>query len=190
MADDGDLDVLPDAVPDSDAETAQPESFASGLGEVLQQLPTLFALLAFRVLLHFLLRKGPEGARAPIEKLNEALLSSPIGGVVESIHRFSSKIAEFARSPQAGPVMISLLIVATKLLKSSEAAAEAAMEAAEAAATEGAGEDVDDATVEVVEGDEDADGDAGADEDEGGLDESDESIEVDSDESEHDDADD
>ena len=171
ISDDG---ALTDAVPESDAEAAQPEGIASGLGDILQQLPTLFALLAFRVLLHFLLRKGPDGARAPIEGLNEALLSSPIGGVVASIHSTASKIAEFARSPQAGPVMIGLLIVATKLLKRSEAAAEAAQ--AEAAATEEAGEDVDDDTFEGRAVGESVDSDADVDEDEDAYEESDEMI--------------
>ena len=104
-----------------------------------------------------------------MEQMVAALGSSPLGPLVKAVQQGWASMAELARSPWAAPVVMSLMIVALKLVGSMEADVEAGATEAERAAAEGAGQETDE-TVEADGADEEADGAADAAEDEDAID--------------------
>ena len=142
-------------------------------GDMMSTLITVAVFVAFRVLLsltmRFFGRAAAEGGVTPMEQMVAALGSSPLGPLVKAVQQGWASMAELARSPWAAPVVMSLMIVALKLVGSMEADVEAGATEAERAAAEGAGQETD-GTVEVDGADEEADGAADAAEDEDAID--------------------
>ena len=133
---------------------------------LLQQLLPLIVVLIVRIGLTFLRgyyrSKGGsdgDGGGSPLDAVNAALLKSAIGGVLSTVGQGWSAVASFARSPQAAPVMMGLLIAATRLVRMMEGKNDAAAAAAEnepeveaevEVATEGEGDEAE-VVVEEVE---------------------------------------
>ena len=142
-------------------------------GDMMSTLITVAVFVAFRVLLslamRFFGRAAAEGGVTPMEQMVAALGSSPLGPLVKAVQHGWASMAELARSPWAAPVVMSLMIVALKLVGSMEADVEAGATGAERAAAEGAGQETD-GTVEADGADEEADGAADAAEDEDAID--------------------
>ena len=142
-------------------------------GDMMSTLITVAIFVAFRVLLsltmRFFGRAAAEGGTTPMEQMVAALGSSPLGPLVKAVQQGWASMAELARSPWAAPVVMSLMIVALKLVGSMEADVEAGATEAERAAAEGAGQETD-GTVEADGADEEADGAADAAEDEDAID--------------------
>lgn len=142
-------------------------------GDMMSTLITVAVFVAFRVLLslamRFFGRAAAEGGVTPMEQMVAALGSSPLGPLVKAVQHGWASMAELARSPWAAPVVMSLMIVALKLVGSMEADVEAGATEAERAAAEGAGQETD-GTVEADGADEEADGAADAAEDEDAID--------------------
>ena len=136
-------------------------------GDMMSTLITVAIFVAFRVLLsltmRFFGRAAAEGGTTPMEQMVAALGSSPLGPLVKAVQQGWASMAELARSPWAAPVVMSLMIVALKLVGSMEAdVEEAGATEAERAAAEGAGQETD--------GTAEADGAADAAEDEDAID--------------------
>lgn len=88
-------------------------------------------------------------AGSPLDAVNAALLASPLGGVLKTVGGYWEKMVAFARSPQAAPFMMGLLIVATRLVKMMDGGNEADDVVEEAAEAEAAVEEAPE--VETVE---------------------------------------
>ena len=111
------------------------------------------------------LRKAQRTAEA-----DQRLMDTRIAPLVKAVQQGWASMAELARSPWAAPVVMSLMIVALKLVGSMEAdVEEAGATEAERAAAEGAGQETD-GTAEADGADEEADGAADAAEDEDAID--------------------
>ena len=112
-------------------EDADADALPAGRGQksLLSQLLPLAAVLVVRLVLTALRAwsraKGGEGAAgSPLDAINAALLSSPLGGALKAVGGAWASVVAFARSPSSAPVMMGLLIVATRLVKSMEGAQE------------------------------------------------------------------
>ena len=57
---------------------------------------------------------------AALASVQAALYSSPFGPALTAVGQLGAKVAEFARSPNAAPVMLGLVIVSMKLVKRME----------------------------------------------------------------------
>jgi len=94
-------------------------------GDMMSTLITVAVFVAFRVLLslamRFFGRAAAEGGVTPMEQMVAALGSSPLGPLVKAVQQGWASMAELARSPWAAPVVMSLMIVALKLVGSMEA---------------------------------------------------------------------
>ena len=94
-------------------------------GDMMSTLITVAIFVAFRVLLsltmRFFGRAAAEGGVTPMEQMVAALGSSPLGPLVKAVQQGWASMAELARSPWAAPVVMSLMIVALKLVGSMEA---------------------------------------------------------------------
>ena len=142
-------------------------------GDMMSTLITVAVFVAFRVLLslatRFFGRAATEGGVTPMEQMVAALGSSPLGPLVKAVQQGWASMAELARSPWAAPVVMSLMIVALKLVGSMEADMEEAGVTEASSAAEGAGQETD-GTVEADGADKGADGAADAAEDEDAID--------------------
>ena len=142
-------------------------------GDMMSTLITVAVFVAFRVLLslamRFFGRAAAEGGVTPMEQMVAALGSSPLGPLVKAVQQGWASMAELARSPWAAPVVMSLMIVALKLVGSMDADVEEVGATEASSAAEGAGQETD-GTVEADGADEEADGAADAAEDEDAID--------------------
>lgn len=115
---------------------AQEEAYAKQLRKAqFRQLAILSVILVVRVVLAFMkashARGGGEGS--PFDTINAMLLASPMGGLFKHVAEGWAFVAEFVKNPQNAPVMMVLLIVATRLVKRWDERAAAADEPVEVA---------------------------------------------------------
>ena len=91
-------------------------------GDTTSTLLTVAVFVAFRVLLslavRFFGRAAAGGGATPMEQVGAALGAGPLGPLVNAVQRGWGSVAELARSPYAAPVVMSLMIVALKLVGS------------------------------------------------------------------------
>ena len=166
---DDDSEQLAEVADGEETAAAAPESGAGG--GILSQLFTVALVLILRLGLAFWKtmrqKSGTEGTPLPgasaVAAISTMLHKSPLGPVLVALGNAQKSFAEFARSPNAAPVMMGLLIVAMKLVArmdskaSEEAVLQAEEEEEEPVEAAGAAERVEAA---VEEGDDDADDDA------------------------------
>jgi hypothetical protein len=96
---------------------------------VMQQIIVLVVVLVVRVGLAFLkvaqARAQAAGGPPPFAGFNTMLLNSPLGPALKLVQRGWAAVAELARSPQSAPLMMGLLIIATKLVARADGRASA-----------------------------------------------------------------
>lgn len=110
---------------DSIEEVEEPKG---GLAAMWEQFGTLALVLIVRVVITFLrpmlARRGAsaegDAATSPLDAVGKALEASPLGGLLRMAQKGVDAVATLARSPQAAPVMMGLLILGVRLLKRSE----------------------------------------------------------------------
>ena len=139
----------------------------SGMAALVQQVVMLAILILGRLALAFF-KAHPPGEDSPLAQVGKSLRESAmLGPAFSLIGTIQSRFAEFVRSPSSAPVMIGLLILATKLVARSDSAADGMFkEAEESTEDEGAetsamgalDDDDDSMQVEEAEGWEDEDG--------------------------------
>lgn len=138
-----------------------------------------FGIIAFALVVRFVIsfakshlaKRAAAGQASPLAGVAGMIKASPLGGVLALVEQLHLKIADIVRSPTGGPIMIGLLIVATKLVaRSDERRAQMYAAAGEELPTEGtpATED-DEPEASTIEDD-----DGGGDDEEDAEDEGDE----------------
>ena len=93
----------------------------NGVAAILQQVVLLACVLLFRFGLRFF-----QDRPSPFAGINTLLQNSPFGPLLRLVAQGQKAIGEFAQSPSSAPVMIGLLILATKLVARADSNAEAA----------------------------------------------------------------
>lgn len=161
----GDTDAVATEGDDTDAVATDGDD-----GEELQAAPKertwLFMLgaIAARLLLTmamlFFQKRRQASGDAGGSGLAEALMSSPLGGVVRALQHGWEQLATLARSPMAGPVVMGLLIFAMKLVQRMDEA-NTAVEEVDATVVAGESED-EPAELAQVDGEDGTDADSGA----------------------------
>ena len=102
----------PICVADSDAASEGTVSLKS----IWQQFGLLLVLILFRV--GHAIAKAHFGERPSLfDAARKALLSSPVGGILSYVGRYWDHVAALVRSPQAAPLVMSLLIISMKLVQ-------------------------------------------------------------------------
>ena len=148
------------------------EMGAEGTQEIMSTIMTVAVFIGLRLVLglaYKLLRQPSADGGTQMDRLGAMLAAGPLGPLV----RGWGKLAEFARSPYAGPVVMLLCITSLKLIGSMDQSAveatEAALAAEEPAASEEAETDEDDdaGPSDASTAEEDSDGDGGDDDDSG-----------------------
>jgi hypothetical protein len=125
---------------------AEGEGLEQG-GDKFSTILTVAVFVAFRVLLslavRFFGRAATEGGSTPLEQVGAVLSAGPLGPLVKALHRGWGSVAGLARSPYAAPVVMSLMIVALKLIGSMPDAEEADYLTEQGGAAEASAEEAD-----------------------------------------------
>ena len=123
-----------DAGASADAPPAVVEESGGGLGGVVQQLALLAIVVFVRMGLAFF-KSHFKDRPSPFAGVAASMTTIPmLGDALRLVQTLQAKFAEMARSPQSAPIMMALLILATKLVQRADARHDAQVEAAEAAA--------------------------------------------------------
>ena len=116
--------VVEDSDDDADVAAEAPSDGGEDRSALISQLFTLGLILLFRVGIAVWKSMRARGigadaipGGAALASVQAALYRSPLGPALTAVGQLWEKVAEFARSPNAAPVMLGLVILSMKLVK-------------------------------------------------------------------------